>query len=238
MQNKRDFKGIWIPKEIWLDDNLTIMEKVFLVEIDSLDNESGCFASNKYFSEFFGLTNARCSQIINQLIQKKYVSVIYIYNGTEVKKRVLKIFNRVLRKCKKGIKKMQKGYKEKFIVNNTYNNTINNIYIYWNTLNIYKHRNLTDKTRRKIQSTLKLYSEDEIKKACKNYADIVNDDRYYFNYKWTLHDFLQRGIDKFLNRDIAHKNYIDKTQDTSTDDFLKIIENKEVKCSQMLENKI
>jgi hypothetical protein len=37
---KRDFKGIWIPKEIWLNENLTLQEKVFLVEIESLDNEN------------------------------------------------------------------------------------------------------------------------------------------------------------------------------------------------------
>jgi hypothetical protein len=42
----RDFKGVWIPKDVWLDHNLTWMEKLLLVEIDSLDAEKGCFASN------------------------------------------------------------------------------------------------------------------------------------------------------------------------------------------------
>lgn len=37
----RDFKGVWIPKEIWLSTELTLQEKVMLVEIDSLDNEDG-----------------------------------------------------------------------------------------------------------------------------------------------------------------------------------------------------
>ena len=49
-----DFKGIWIPKDIWLSDQLSLMEKVLFVEIHSLDNERGCYAGNKYFSEFFG----------------------------------------------------------------------------------------------------------------------------------------------------------------------------------------
>ena len=35
---KRDFKGVWIPKEIWLSTDLKVMEKLILVEIDSLDN--------------------------------------------------------------------------------------------------------------------------------------------------------------------------------------------------------
>ena len=58
-QQERTFKGIWIPKEIWLNNELTLQEKVILVEIDSLDNDDGCFASNKYFSEFFGISAGR-----------------------------------------------------------------------------------------------------------------------------------------------------------------------------------
>ena len=46
--NERDFKGVWIPKEVWLDTRLSMIEKGILVEIDSLDfSESGCFASNE-----------------------------------------------------------------------------------------------------------------------------------------------------------------------------------------------
>ena len=37
----RDFKGIWIPKDIWLSKELSLMEKVLFVEIHSLDNERG-----------------------------------------------------------------------------------------------------------------------------------------------------------------------------------------------------
>ena len=49
MKENRDFKGVWIPKEIWLNTDLSIIEKVLLVEIDSLDNsDRGCFASNEY----------------------------------------------------------------------------------------------------------------------------------------------------------------------------------------------
>ena len=52
----RAFKGIWIPAEVWLNDGLSVMEKLFLVEIDSLDNDSGCFASNAHFAEFFDIS--------------------------------------------------------------------------------------------------------------------------------------------------------------------------------------
>ena len=52
MKENRDFKGVWIPKEIWLNTDLSIIEKVLLVEIDSLDNsDRGCFASNEYLAK-------------------------------------------------------------------------------------------------------------------------------------------------------------------------------------------
>ena len=71
----RDFKGIWIPKEIWLSDQLSLMEKVLFVEIHSLDNERGCFASNKYFAEFFGLHPRRIAGHIASLKEKGFVTV-------------------------------------------------------------------------------------------------------------------------------------------------------------------
>ena len=70
----RNFKGIWIPKEIWLSEALTLQEKVFLVEIDSLDNEEGCFACNQYFSDFFGVSKVRVSEVINSLVKKRYIT--------------------------------------------------------------------------------------------------------------------------------------------------------------------
>ena len=68
-KNKRDFKGIWIPKEIWLKGDLSITDKVFLAEIDSLDGSPGCFASNEYFAKFFRLSEKRVSVVINKLVK-------------------------------------------------------------------------------------------------------------------------------------------------------------------------
>ncbi len=66
----RDFKGVWIPKDVWLDHNLSWMEKLLLVEIDSLDAEKGCFASNGYFGEFFNLSPSRISEMVSSLVSK------------------------------------------------------------------------------------------------------------------------------------------------------------------------
>ena len=119
---KRDFKGIWIPKEVWLSKDLTLIEKLFFVEINSLDNEDGCFAGNVYFSEFFGLSKTRVSVIIASLKEKGYITSTIIYKGgtKQILKRVLKI-------CYIGyITKVKEPIKEKFIDSNTINNTVNN----------------------------------------------------------------------------------------------------------------
>ena len=89
---ERAFKGIWIPKEIWLDDNLNWVEKILLVEIDSLDNEEGCFASNAYFANFFKLSKRRISELISSLNGKGYITIKLEYKeGTkQVERRIVK----------------------------------------------------------------------------------------------------------------------------------------------------
>lgn len=92
MENKRATKGIWIPIEIWEKKELSLQEKVFLVEIDSLDNKEGCFASNEYFANFFQLGKSRCSQIITSLKDKGYITITYTYKSAkEVDKRIIKV---------------------------------------------------------------------------------------------------------------------------------------------------
>lgn len=74
---ERDFKGVWIPRRLWLNKDLSITEKCLLVEIDSLDkNESGCFASNQYLAEFIGVKEGRCANIISDLKKRGYLKQV------------------------------------------------------------------------------------------------------------------------------------------------------------------
>ena len=129
---ERAFKGIWIPAEIWLNENLTLLEKVFLVEIDSLDNENGCYASNEYFANFFKLSKNRCSEVIKSLEKKGLISIKYIYkkNSKAIDKRVIKVFdnsNTPIRNLDRPIRKIEEGYSENCEDNNTvFNNTFIN----------------------------------------------------------------------------------------------------------------
>jgi len=110
---KRKFKGIWIPADVWESQSLTLQEKVFLVEIDSLDNANGCYANNNYFAKFFGLSTTRVSLVINSLVNKGFVSSNIL--ESEGNKRILKT----------SLTKVKDPIQQKLIHNNTVNNTSN-----------------------------------------------------------------------------------------------------------------
>jgi len=84
-EHKRAFKGIWIPKEVWQHPYLGIFEKCLWAEIDSLDNEKGCIASNTYLANLMGVTEKHISKTITKL--KKYGLIIQ--NGFDGRTRVL-----------------------------------------------------------------------------------------------------------------------------------------------------
>lgn len=91
----RDFKGVWIPKEIWLDKNLNALDKIILTEIDSLDKgDDGCYASNQYISEFCQCSVSKVSVSISKLIKLNYLYVKSFDGRIRVLKSRLSNFNR------------------------------------------------------------------------------------------------------------------------------------------------
>lgn len=119
--NQRDFKWIWIPKEIWLNEDLSVMEKVLLVEITSLDWENGCFASNAYFAEFFGIIERNVIKHISQLKEK---GLIY-QESFDWRQRVLrsKVNSAMSKSTGLTSRKEQVSPVEIDTHNNTYSNT-------------------------------------------------------------------------------------------------------------------
>lgn len=125
-ESNRKFKGVWIPADYWLDENLSIMEVVLITEIDSLDGENGCFASNKHFADFLGVTSGRASQLITNLKEKGYIETTYTTNNN-VTQRIIRVVNKLntpVKKLNKGIKNT-KGVFKKCVASNTSSNTSN-----------------------------------------------------------------------------------------------------------------
>lgn len=74
-KEKREFKGVWFPAEVWLDERLTALEKIILIEIDSLDGEDGCYASNEYLAKFCQCSQSKVSGAIAKLKRLGYIEV-------------------------------------------------------------------------------------------------------------------------------------------------------------------
>ena len=81
------------------------------------------------------------------------------------------------------------------------------IFDHWNQHNLIQHRKLTDAIKRSISGSLANYSEDEVTQAIDNYAAILASPEHFFKYKWTLKDFLTRGLDKFSDWRVCDANY-------------------------------
>ena len=71
----RHFKGVWMPKEIYLHPDLSWTEKILLIEIQSLQGEEGCFASNQYLAEFLGTSEKTVMNTISKLKGMGYIKV-------------------------------------------------------------------------------------------------------------------------------------------------------------------
>ena len=109
----RDFKGIWIPKEVWESNELSIMDKVLFVEIHSLDNERGCYASNRYFSEFFGVSERQIQNVIAALKGKGFVKV-FIKNRYDRSIKVVGKYARVRGEALKKLRQDQADLAQRF----------------------------------------------------------------------------------------------------------------------------
>lgn len=179
----RDFKGIWIPKEIWLDTKLNWSEKILLTEIDSLSNLGECFATNDYFAEFMGLSKSHISRIVSQLSDKKYLAIKLIYKPKtkQVEKRILTVVKMggYTQKCVEGIRKNAdtpiriNAEDNNTVLNNTYNKVTSDksdlSELHEEICKIFnKNSKLTDKRKKLLRSRLKDTGRENIIKACKN----------------------------------------------------------------------
>ena len=74
--SKQKLKGLWIPAEILLNNDLSDKEKIILSMILYLSDETGsCFASNKYIASIVNVTSDRVSKIVSSLKKKEYIEV-------------------------------------------------------------------------------------------------------------------------------------------------------------------
>lgn len=199
----REFRGIWIPKDIWLNKDLSTNEKVLLAEIDSLGGSSdGCFASNQYFADFFDLSKDRISRLVSGLKNKGYITVELIYKeGTcEVDKRIIKL--NPYSYFYQGVQNHQGGIGEntKDITNN-YNINNNNKASKKKTTKEARHKYgefknvlLSDKDLGKLKAE---YGEELVEKYIKKMDEWIElNGRRYKNYYLALRQWMNKEVSK------------------------------------------
>ena len=66
---ERQFKGIWIPAEVWLNKDLSLIDKVILAEVDSFcGNGKSYFKSNTTIAKETGLGISTISRSVKKLL--------------------------------------------------------------------------------------------------------------------------------------------------------------------------
>lgn len=66
--HSRNFKGIWIPAELWINKEFSPLDKCLIAEIESLSSpEKGCFASNQYLAEMLCVTENHINNMLTRL---------------------------------------------------------------------------------------------------------------------------------------------------------------------------
>ena len=142
------FKGIWIPRAIWLCDRLTPIQMLVLMQIDSLDGDFGCTAGNEHIALFFGVHKQTISEHIQNLQKLDFITCTYSRDSKRVIRctdkfrlvtaglaaeledyRAFKAFqarNRDGKENTQGGKETTQGDKENTAKVNTYSNTFSN----------------------------------------------------------------------------------------------------------------
>ena len=110
--SKQKLKGLWIPAEILLNNDLSDKEKIVLSMVLYLSDDTGsCFASNKYIANIVNVTSDRVSKIVSLLKEKGYVDVNLKYkiDTKEIEERqiipITENINRYSEKYLEGIGK-------------------------------------------------------------------------------------------------------------------------------------
>ena len=134
--SKQKLKGLWIPAEILLNNDLSDKEKIVLSMVLYLSDYTGsCFASNKYISSIVNVTSDRVSKIVSSLKEKGYVDVNLKYkiDTKEIEERQIipsvERINRYSEKYLEGIGKnnYSSSQKEPHSIGKNDKDIINNI---------------------------------------------------------------------------------------------------------------
>jgi hypothetical protein len=175
------------------------------------------YFSNQQLGKIFDRNSDRISKAVSTLVNKDLIEAEFTIKSSGGTFRKMK--TRLGENTYSDSAKTPSETRRKRLPNNNSinNNNIKDTYIqvldHWNSKNIIQHKSLIGTTGERIEKHIngrlsEGYSIEDIKTTIDNYAEILNDEKYFFKYKWPLYDFLIRGFEKFRDLDIAKANYL------------------------------
>ena len=84
------FKGVWIPKAVFLIDDLTLHQKIILSMVLNLSSDKPCIATNNYIGEILSISPNRVSVHLNNLKKMDYLDIKLVRNDLkQITKRII-----------------------------------------------------------------------------------------------------------------------------------------------------
>ena len=212
----------------------------------SQDGDSYFYARRSYMQKWLGVSLPTIDSAISNLLDKnliiKETNTIngMVYNKYKAN---LELVDGVLKNFI-GCKEILYPHQKTLHIYNKYNNinnnnididnniniNINNKYIdileYWNSKNIIKHKESKELIA-VIEKAFKTYGVEEIKKCIDRYHTILTDENYFFNYKWTLKEFLKQknAISSFSDEGSKWNDYINRPKVANNKKVVKEVPN-------------
>ena len=183
--------------EAWID----ILLRANHEEEDGI--KPGSFlTSYSELAKSWGWSKSTTWNFLKYLSQQDMIIFKLNENGTD-RRTVVAIAKWDLYQGKKNAKRNESGTKNEFlpITEKEEKNIYSEIFSYWNEQKIIKHQELTPEMVKAVDKISKTLSLSQIKVCIERYKKILEDDSFFFSYRWTLVDFLSRknGIKDFLD---------------------------------------
>lgn len=100
----------------------------------------------------------------------------------------------------------------------TTENIYSRLFDFWNQQKIIKHEKLTPEMKKTITKILKVLSPEQVEVCIARYKQVLDDEGFFFSYRWSLTDFLNRknGIKDFLDDGTKWASYQDHLKKVKT----------------------
>lgn len=197
------------------DDGFVGNPNSIIRKIGANRNDYDLLIAKRFIIQFdSGICVIKHWRIHNYIQNDRYTPTTYLREKSMLSIEENKAYTEQNPICIQNVSSMDTQYsidKNSIEENNIYSDE-QAIFDHWNSVNVIIHRELKDDIRKSITKALKKYSVEELKIYISRYAKVIKDDRYFFDYKWSLKDLLDRknGISAFSNEGSKWLDYCNK----------------------------